>query len=430
MKKLLCLILTIVLILGTICVSARESTLYYGSKVVLGGTPSIDGKIDDVYRASFNVNITGPTTFGANTESEATVYVLHDSKNVYVAAEIVDTTPYKIDTKYLKDDAHPYQNDALEIRIATNGHMAPYTGSNTNHHLFYADWQGRRFSSYEQQVKGFRGTTKYVAGQGYTVEVAIPLTSPLVESETISLNFQIDNMTVQDGKDVFGCIALIEAGGLVDFKVGGQALDIGNAGAQPDTEEETEKPAPTPPLFKDIKSTDWFYEDVLKVYHNGIITGTSANEFSPNIDVTRAMFAKILHRLDGEPAVNYAMPFTDFNHGEWYGEAVRWAASNKIINGITDTTFAPNEKVTREQIAAMIFRYINYKGKGPNGAWAATLPFKDSSDISGWSRASIMYCFGEKLMSGDENRYFNPQSFATRAEVATVINRLIEKLAE
>ncbi len=421
MKKLLCILLTAIMVLGTVTISARESTLSYGSKVVLGGTPSIDGKIDDVYRASFNVNISGPSTFGTGTESEATVYVLHDSKNVYVAAEVVDTTPFKVDSKYLKDDAHPYQNDAVEIRIATNGHMAPYTGSNTDHHLFYVDWQGRRFSSYEQQVKGFRGTTKYEAGKGYTIEVAIPLTSPLVEGETISLNFQIDNMTVQNGQDAFGCIALIEAGGLVDFKVGGQALDMDNAVQQPENNEDS---APTPPLFNDVKPTDWFYEDVLTAYHSGIIKGTSEKEFSPNTDVTRAMFAKILHRLDGEPVVNYAMPFTDFNHGEWYGEAVRWAASNKIINGITDTSFAPDEKVTREQIAAMIFRYINYKGKGPKSAWTATLPYKDTDSISSWAKASIMYCMSENLMTGDENRFFNPQSFATRAEIATVINRL------
>ncbi len=428
MKKLLCILLTAIMVLGTVTISARESTLSYGSKVVLGGSPSIDGKIDDVYRASFNVNISGPSTFGTDTESEATVYVLHDSKNVYVAAEVVDTTPFKVDSKYLKDDAHPYQNDAVEIRIATNGHMAPYTGSNTDHHLFYVDWQGRRFSSYEQQVKGFRGTTKYVAGQGYTVEVAIPLTSPLVEGETISLNFQIDNMTVQDGKDVFGCIALIEAGGIVDFKVGVQALDIGNAGAQPDTEEETEKPAPTPPLFKDVKSTDWFYEAVLTAYHNGIIKGTSANEFSPNTDVTRAMFAKILHRLDGEPTTNYEVPFKDVPQNEWYADSVKWAVKNNIINGVTETSFAPDDKVTREQIAAMIFRYINYKGKAPKNAWTATLPYKDTDSISSWAKASIMYCMRENLMTGDENRCFNPQNYATRAEVATVINRLTEFL--
>ncbi|MBQ7075670.1 MAG: S-layer homology domain-containing protein [Clostridia bacterium] len=422
MKKLLCLILTALILFGTVSVSAVDSTVSYGSEIVLGGTPVIDGKIDDVYRASFNVNITGPSTFGVQSESVAEIFVLHDSKYVYVAAEIVDTTPFKVDSDYLKDDPHPHLNDALEIRIATNGHMAPYTGTFTNHHLFYADWQGRRFSSYEQQVLGVKGKTTYEYGKSYIVEMALPLQSPLVEGEKISFNFQIDNMTIKDGKDQLGCISLRPGKDLVEFTVGGQALDMGQGGQQSDNQEE--KPAPTPSLFTDVKSTDWFYEAVLTAYHNGIIKGTSANEFSPNTDVTRAMFAKILHRLDGEPTTNYEVPFKDVPQNEWYADSVKWAVKNNIINGVTETSFAPDDKVTREQIAAMIFRYINYKGKAPKNAWTATLPYKDTDSISSWAKASIMYCMSENLMTGDENRFFNPQSFATRAEVATVVNRL------
>ncbi|MBQ3115158.1 MAG: S-layer homology domain-containing protein [Clostridia bacterium] len=429
MKRLLCIVLTAIMLLGSIPAIARESTLLYGNKTILQGTPVIDGKIDDIYRESFYVNISGPTSYGVDSEGEASVYTLYDSNYVYIVAEVIDTTPFEVDTKYLEEDSHPHLNDALEIRIKADGHMAPYNGSIADHHLFYADWKGRRFSSYEQQVVGFKGATTNDYGKSFIVEIAIPLLTPLEIGETISFNIQVDNMTLQGEETeeyAFSCISLAEGKNLINFKVGEKVSGLGNVGAITDpTEKEPESEAT---MFKDVRSNDWFCEDVLNAYNSGIIKGTSADEFSPNDDVTRAMFAKILHRLDGEPVVNYDMPFTDFSRGEWYADAVKWAASNGIISGINNTTFAPDEKITREQIATMIFRYICYKGKGPQGAWASTLPYKDATSISAWARASAMYCYNESIMTGDKDRLFHPQDFATRAEVATVVNRLAKVL--
>ena len=114
--------------------------------------------------------------------------------------------------------------------------------------------------------------------------------------------------------------------------------------------------------FTDVKPGDWFYENVEYVYENGLMNGTGATIFEPYGKVTRGMIVTILHRLEGEPAVNYLMPFADVADGQWYTEAVRWAASEGIVNGVSDTAFAPNDPITREQFAAILWRYAKYKG--------------------------------------------------------------------
>lgn len=424
MKKLISLLLATIMLTCTFTVSALESTVSYRSKTVMSATPVIDGIIDEVYRQSFSATISSPSTFGIDIESVANVYALYDNKYVYVAAHITDTTPFTIDKNYLESDPHPYLNDAFEIRIATNGHMAAYNGTFDNHHLFYVDSQGRRFSSYEQQVLGFKGKTTYTKGKEYVVEVAIPLTSPLVEGEDISFNFQVDNMTGDPAAPKIGCIGLSPIGKiLIPFKVGGKA-----SGEIADNTQVEEQPQDLGGIFKDVTTDDWFFDDVVSAYQRGLMKGTSSYYFSPDVDVTRAMFAAIMHRLAGEPVVNYAMPFTDFSQDEWYAEAVRWASSEKIINGVDDTHFAPDESITREQMAAMIYRYAKIKGQTPTGAWAQSLPFTDVDTISNWARESIMYCYGEGFMSGNQDKTFAPNNNATRAEVATVIVRVMNEL--
>ena len=126
------------------------------------------------------------------------------------------------------------------------------------------------------------------------------------------------------------------------------------------------------------------------------------------------------------PASDYAMPFEDIKPGKYYSDAVRWAASTGIILGISETEFAPDDNITREQIAAIMFRYAKYKGSAPEGAWAIRLDYNDINDISDWAAEAVMYCKLKNIMLGDDANLFNPKNSASRAETAAILQRFNE----
>lgn len=132
--------------------------------------------------------------------------------------------------------------------------------------------------------------------------------------------------------------------------------------------------------FTDVNTGDWFFDYVAYVYANGLMDGTSATTFEPNGTMTRAMLVTILWRMEGEPVVNYLMPFTDVDGGAWYAEAVRWAASEGIVTGVSDTSFAPNAEITREQLAAILHRYAGEPATAANLAGYA-----DGASVSAYA---------------------------------------------
>ncbi len=178
--------------------------------------------------------------------------------------------------------------------------------------------------------------------------------------------------------------------------------------------------------FTDVSEDEWFCKDVEYVNKNGLMNGVSDLLFEPNSPLTRSMFVTILWRAEGEPQTDYAMTFTDVDANSYYTEAVRWAASEKIVSGYSETEFAPNDKITREQIAAMMFRYANYKGLLPNGDWAINLDYADLEKISDWAYESVMYCKLKGIMQGKDNNMFAPQDNTTRAEAAAILQRFLE----
>lgn len=197
------------------------------------------------------------------------------------------------------------------------------------------------------------------------------------------------------------------------------------------TEEPTKAPSGNgndvfKPAFTDVKETDWYYDSVRYVYVNGLMNGTSDTEFAPAASLTRAMLVTVLWRLENEPVVNYLMPFDDVSQDIWYGEAVRWAVAEGIVNGVEDTKFAPDNNITREQIATIMYRYADYKGVAPTGAWAIKLDYADLAEISDYAIDGVMYCKLKEIMQGKENNNFAPKDNATRAEIATILQRYIE----
>ncbi len=177
--------------------------------------------------------------------------------------------------------------------------------------------------------------------------------------------------------------------------------------------------------FIDVNANDWFYGDVEYVYTKGIMSGTGATIFDPNSQLTRGMIVTILYRMEKEAAVSGASKFTDVDIAQWYGKAVVWAADNGIVTGYSDTAFGPNDPVTREQLAAILYRYAVYRGMT-----AVTLEdnlggFADADQISSYAIPAMNWAVGKGLINGSGST-LAPKAQATRAQVAAIIHRYLE----
>ena len=159
--------------------------------------------------------------------------------------------------------------------------------------------------------------------------------------------------------------------------------------------------------FTDVSESDWFYEPVCFVYSQGLMTGTSATTFEPNTHLTRAMLVAMLHRLEGSPAASGGT-FTDVADGDWYAQAVNWAASVGVVNGFDDGTFQPNTAITREQLAAILRNYDAYKGMDVT-ATGSLAHYTDADSVSDWAKESVEWAVGQGLLSGMTVDTLQPQ---------------------
>ena len=177
--------------------------------------------------------------------------------------------------------------------------------------------------------------------------------------------------------------------------------------------------------FTDVSRNDWFYGDVSYVYENGIMDGVSAETFAPNATLTRGMIVTILYRMENKPAVTGASKFTDVDANEWYGAPVAWAAENGIVTGYSETTFGPNDPVTREQLAAILYRYAVYKGMSAVTLEQNPSRFTDADQISAYAVPAMNWAVGKGLINGADGK-LSPKASATRAQVAAIIHRYLE----
>ncbi|MEG0597417.1 MAG: S-layer homology domain-containing protein, partial [Oscillospiraceae bacterium] len=172
----------------------------------------------------------------------------------------------------------------------------------------------------------------------------------------------------------------------------------------------------------EIGEIDWFYGPVRYCYQGGLFQGTGPEVFSPQGPVTRAMLATVLYRLAGEP-VGGTHSFTDVPAGEWYAAPVAWAATNQIVNGVEPTIYNPNGLVTREQMAAMLYRYAGDYLKQDVSKTAALNSFQDGSKVSAWARNAMGWAVGTGVVTGKNGGKLDAGGTATRAEVATMLQR-------
>ena len=177
--------------------------------------------------------------------------------------------------------------------------------------------------------------------------------------------------------------------------------------------------------FTDVGSGDWFYEDVLYVYNQGLMEGTGADTFSPDATVTRGQVVTILWRMAGSPAVNFAMDFSDVTEDTWCAEAIRWAASEGIAKGFADGSFGQDVYVSREQLAAFLYREVQRQGGGFTGMWYFPLNYPDIEELGAFADEAMHWCVMTGVLQGIADGRLAPKATTDRAQLSAILHRYL-----
>lgn len=295
---------------------------------------------------------------------------------------------------------------AIEDHLASGLEFNPVTGQ------VYKEPEYTGKYSYEIFAKvGENGTISVdrYATEGDDVTITVsPDEAYLLDELTVTANGK--EVEVKDNGD-----------GTYTFKMpSADAKIVVTFAEDPDWEPEPEEPAMP---FTDVNENDWFYDVVLYAYDNGLMTGVSATEFAPNQTTTRGMIVSMLARLEGVTSAESA-GFTDVAESDWYATAVNWAASVGVVNGYEDDTFRPNAPITREQMAAILYNYADYKGYDVS-ARADLSDYADAASISSWAEDVLAWANAEGLINGMTATTIDPQGATTRAQTAAMFERFL-----
>ena len=182
-------------------------------------------------------------------------------------------------------------------------------------------------------------------------------------------------------------------------------------------------PAPAD-LFTDVYRADWFFEAVKAASERGIFTGYPDGSFRPNASMTRAMFAQVLYRIAGQPKLPAYLPFTDVSSSDWFYDAVCWAYASGIVNGVSETSFAPDRSITREQMATMLYKYSVHMDAAEESDIGSLEGFSDAASVSGYAETPLRWAVGTGLINGMGDGRLSPAAFATRAQASAILIRL------
>ena len=177
--------------------------------------------------------------------------------------------------------------------------------------------------------------------------------------------------------------------------------------------------------FVDVQEGKWFYTSVLWAYSNGLITGTSSTKFSPNSRMTRGMFVTVLYRMEGRPEVSSDNKFKDVSSKKYYATAVTWASDLGLVAGFSKDIFGPENNIAREQIAKILYLFAQYKGCDVTNTTDIS-GFADASNVSSYAKKYMEWAVAEGLIKGSNGK-LNPKGNATRAEIAAILKRFVEK---
>ncbi|HIX90156.1 MAG TPA: S-layer homology domain-containing protein [Candidatus Agathobaculum pullicola] len=427
-----------------------------GKVVINGGTYTQPVTIGQSLEATVpqNTEVDGQIVV----EDGATLTVEGSVKTLSVQAGATVTINGKVDALTLPADVN-----AADITIDAGAEIGTTQAGDFASILVAVYPSGGNHGTVE--IYSINGDTQYNATDMGALEGSDPVgnlysvradtSAKLVVKVTPDTGYQVDNVVVQPGLVASGEYTTMQSEGnntfTCDMPTGAVALTVqysemsssssddpgtsgggggagggGAAGGDTETPGTGEQPADLP--FGDVASSAWYAEAVRYVYENGMMNGISANSFGPNATTNRAMIVTILHRLENTPAAA-SSSFTDVVAGSYYADAVNWAAANGIVNGVSATSFAPNTAVTREQMAAILYRYAQYKGYSITASNSLT-DYADASQISSYAIAAMQWANAEGLITGVTSTTLNPVGNATRAEVATILMRFCENIAK
>lgn len=179
-------------------------------------------------------------------------------------------------------------------------------------------------------------------------------------------------------------------------------------------------------LFADVTENSWFYESLKFAVENNLISGING-KFEPNLNTTRAMLVAVLHRMDNNAEATKDLEFKDVTTADWFYNDIAWAVESGIVSGMSEDTFAPNDNLTREQLAVMIYQYAKYKEMNTEVTEDHVAKYDDVSSVSEWAKEGMNFCIENGIFSGRTDKELAPKAFATRAELVSVIDRFVNE---
>ena len=379
-----------------------------GSVEYYTGTVSDDGKF-----VTFTTNGFSPFTVYAASESAASI-----GDNVYPTLQAaVDAVQDGQTIGILKADQTATVNRTVKFTVEPAGKNYTIslggncTDKDTTEHVFdvvYTAPSGGSSSSYTVNVEDSKNGTVTASHKSASKNTTVTLT---VKADK---GYELDELTVTDknGKE----LKLTDKGnGKYTFAMPASKVDVKATFA-----EIVEKPA-----YSDVSASAWYAKAVAYVTEKGMMEGDSG-KFMPLDKLTRSQMAQVLFNLEGKKSVNYALTFGDMNGTEWYAEAVRWAASEQIVNGYDNGNFGPNDPITREQLVTVLYRYAQYKGLDTATTEENLTSFADAAQVSGYAVSAMNWAVGAGVINGTDSG-LAPKATATRAEVAQILMNFDQK---
>ena len=324
---------------------------------------------------------------------------------------------FKVDTNGKTFNAAKNIVAGSNTTVKVTGESSPYTYEFT----YTKPSSGSSSGGSSSGKTTYKVTTSAVNNGGVN---ASPSSAEKGAAITITLSpdkgYKLDKLTVTDGSGK--TVSTVKKSDTVyTFTMPASAVKVGVSYVKA-----TETPSET--KFNDVSANDWFASAVDYVTGKGMMNGTADNTFSPKANTTRGMVVTVLYRLENQPSTS-AASFTDVASGAYYANAVAWANANGIVSGYGSGKFGPNDKVTREQLAAILYRYAQYKKYDVSvGEDTNILSYDDAQSISSYAIPAIQWACGAGVVTGKSGSKLDPKGNATRAEVAAMLMRFCENV--
>lgn len=399
-------------------------------------TVSVGHRVDSV---SINPVAAPDVTYTVNSEAAAESYSLDYGENLFtIAAETSDGGSQTVTLKITRENAPAQSGNTITVKFALYGDEE------------HGESEIHTYKNDRSELPVWISETSYKADSGSTVldvfEKALSEAGFSWKNDGGNYISEINGLAQFDNGSLSGWMYLyngkysslgiaeqtLKNGDRIIFhytddytqEQGSEEWTSNSSGNKPDTE--TEQPEETV-SFSDVEKGSWYEDAVSYVVRNNLFRGISENEFMPEGKMTRAMFVTVLYRLENPSAVTGNTVFEDVPEGEWYSEAASWAAENGIVKGISETEFAPDEYITREQMAAVIYRYVGMKGWNTDKS-SDLSQFEDVGLIQSWALDAMKWANAAEIVKGTGDSSISPSDTATRAQTAVIFMRLCENI--